>query len=195
MKYLEIIAVIFGILSVWYARKERILVFPFGIVSVAIFVYIFFVGKLYANAGINIIYLLTNIYGWYNWLRPQKENKQLQITKTSLKENVWLLIGIAIVYVGILFLLKWSNKSDYEYINSLTPWIDTANSTVFFFATILMTVKKVENWLFWIVGNIISIPFFLAQGLYFTSFQYGVFFVLSILGYLEWKKKAEKSNG
>ena len=195
MKYLEIIAVIFGILSVWYARKERILVFPFGIISVAIFVYIFFVGKLYANAGINIIYLLTNIYGWYNWLRPQKENKQLQITKTSLKENVWLLIGIAIVYVGILFLLKWSNKSDYEYINSLTPWIDTANSTVFFFATILMTVKKVENWLFWIVGNIISIPFFLAQGLYFTSFQYGVFLVLSILGYLEWKKKAENVNG
>lgn len=194
MKYLEIIAVIFGILSVWYARKERILVFPFGIISVAIFIYLFFIGKLYANAGINIIYLLTNIYGWYNWLRPQKENKQLQITKTSLKENVWLLIGIAMVYVGILFLLQWSNKSDYEYINSLTPWIDTANSTVFFFATILMTIKKVENWLFWIVGNIISIPFFLAQGLYFTSFQYSVFFVLSILGYLEWKKKAEKIN-
>ena len=195
MKHLEIIAVIFGILSVWYARKERILVFPFGIISVAIFIYVFFVGKLYANAGINVVYLLTNVYGWYNWSRPQKDNEQLQITKNSVKQNIGIGILAVLIYFGVIFLLRWYNRNDANYLQSYFPWFDTLNTSFFLCATILMTVKKVENWLFWIFGNVISIPFFLTQGLYFTSFQYGVFLVLSILGYLEWKKKAETVNG
>lgn len=195
MKYLEIIAVIFGILSVWYARKERILVFPFGIISVAIFIYIFFAGKLYANAGINVVYLLTNVYGWYNWARPQKDNEQLQITKNSAKQNITIGFLAVLIYFGVIFLLRWYNRNDASYLQSYFPWFDTLNTSFFLCATILMTVKKVENWLFWILGNVISIPFFLTQGLYFTSFQYGVFLVLSVLGYLEWKKKAESVNG
>ena len=194
MKYLEILAVVFGILSVWYARKEKILVFPFGIISVAIFIYIFFVGRLYANAGINIGYLLTNIYGWYNWLRPQKDNKQLQITKNSAKQNIMIAVLAVVIYFGVILLLRWYNRNDENYLHSYFPWFDTLNTSFFLCATILMTVKKLENWVFWIAGNVISIPFFLTQGLYFTSFQYAVFLVLAILGYIEWKKKAEEVN-
>lgn len=194
MKYLEILAVIFGILSVWYARKEKILVFPFGIISVAIFIYIFFAGKLYANAGINVVYLLTNAYGWYNWARPQKDDKHLQITKNTTKQNIMIAVLAVVIYFGVILLLRWYNRNDENYLHSYFPWFDTLNTSFFLCATILMTVKKLENWVFWIAGNVISIPFFLTQGLYFTSFQYAVFLVLAILGYVEWKKKAEEVN-
>ncbi|MFV0392537.1 MAG: nicotinamide riboside transporter PnuC [Paludibacteraceae bacterium] len=194
MNYLELFAVILGILSVWYARKENILVFPFGIASVAIFVYIFFINKLYANAVINGVYLITNSYGWYNWARPQADNEKLKITKYTKRQNLWLMPAVALVYIGVLLLLRMVNKDDLSYASSSLPWIDSANATIFFFATILMTFKKLENWLFWIVGNIISIPIFLSQELYFTGFQYAVFLVLAVSGYIEWKKKIEKNT-
>lgn len=105
-----------------------------------------------------------------------------------------MVLASFIVYAGNLILLKLANKTDLHYVHSHLPWIDAANSTVFFFATVLMTVKKLENCTFWIIGNIISIPIFLSQELYFTSFQYGVFLVLSILEFIEWKRKAELKN-
>ena len=71
MNYPELIAVVFGIASVWFARKENILVFPMGIISVLIFIYLFFTGRMYANAGINVIYFFTNAFGWYNWSRKK----------------------------------------------------------------------------------------------------------------------------
>jgi len=189
MNYIELVAVVFGILSVWYARKENILVFPFGIISVGIFVFIFFTNRLYANAGINIVYLLTNVYGWYNWSRPQKEDEKLQITKNSAKQNIMISLFAVIIYVAVILLLRWYNRNDATYLHAIAPWIDTLNTSFFLCATVLMTVKKLENWIFWILGNVISIPFFLSQGLYFTSFQYAVFFVLAVMGYVEWKKK------
>ncbi len=186
---LELIAVIFGILSVWYARVEKILVFPFGIINVLIFVYIFFVGKLYANAAINLVYFLTNTFGWYNWARDRSGDSKLRITKNSRLANLLLLLGVGLLYVCICFLLKWVNRADVVYLQSSLAAIDAGNTAVFFVATLLMAFKKLENWFFWIAGNLISIPIFITQELYFTAFQYAVFLALAISGYVEWKKK------
>ena len=189
MNYLEISAVIFGIASVWYARKENILVFPFGIISVLIFIYIFFVGKMYANAGINAVYFLTNMYGWYNWSRKTDDEHVVKITRNTPKQNLLVILFAVIFYAAVLFLLRWYNRADIEYINSSKSWMDALNSTIFMCATILMTVKKLENWHFWLLGNVISIPIFLVQGYYFVAFQYSVFLILAISGLKEWKKK------
>lgn len=186
---LELIAVIFGIASVWYARKENILVFPFGILSVAIFVYIFFTGRMYANAGINVVYLLTNGYGWYNWARKNNQEHVVKITKNTSKQNMLIVLFAIAFYIGVLFLLRWYNRTDPDYLNSSKSWMDALNSSIFMCATVLMTIKKVENWYFWIAGNVVSIPIFLIQGFYFTSFQYAVFLVLALSGLKEWKKK------
>ena len=86
-------------------------------------------------------------------------------------------------------MLRWYNRADLEYINSSKSWMDALNSTIFMCATILMTVKKLENWHFWLLGNVISIPIFLVQGYYFVAFQYSVFLILAISGLKEWKKK------
>ena len=193
LNWIEITAVVFGIVSVWYARKENILVFPFGIANVLIYVYIYFVSQLYANAGINVVYLVSNIFGWYMWSRTTGDDQQLQITSNTNVQNIVSWFSIVIIYVAVFYILRWVNSDDVSYMESYLPWIDSFNTAFFLIATILMALKKVENWIFWIVGDVVSIPIFASQGLYFTSFQYSVFLVLAILGWREWKRKFNTS--
>lgn len=194
MNWIEMFAALLGIISVWYARKENILVFPFGIVNVLIYIYICFTARLYANAGINAVYLISNIYGWYMWARKDENNGSLQITRNTSKQNVWSWVSVVVVYVAAFFVLREANKTDPDYLHSYLPYIDSFNTSFFLVATILMAVKKAENWVFWIIGDLVSIPIFISQGLYFTGIQYMVFLVLAILGWIEWKKKVEFSD-
>ncbi|HOM63487.1 MAG TPA: nicotinamide riboside transporter PnuC [Dysgonamonadaceae bacterium] len=194
MNWIEMFAALLGIISVWYARKENILVFPFGIVNVLIYIYICFTARLYANAGINAVYLISNIYGWYMWARKDENNGSLQITRNTSKQNVSSWVSVVVVYVAAFFVLREANKTDPDYLHSYLPYIDSFNTSFFLVATILMAVKKAENWVFWIIGDLVSIPIFISQGLYFTGIQYMVFLVLAILGWIEWKKKVEFSD-
>lgn len=189
MNWIEPVAAMLGIISVWYARKENILVFPFGIASVAIYIYICFAARLYANAGINVVYLISNMYGWYMWSRTGDDNRKLQISRNTPTQNMlsWIVVGV--IYVSVFFLLRGVNSNDSAYLHSWLPWIDAFNTAFFLVATILMAVKKLENWQFWIIGNIVSIPIYASQELYFTAIQYSVFLVLAILGRREWKEK------
>ena len=189
MNWLELFAALLGIISVWYARKENILVFPFGIVNVAIYVYICFAAHLYANAGINVVYLISNLYGWYMWSRTDENSQKLQIQRNTPKQNTIAWSAVVVIYVAVFFLLRYVNRTDVDYMQSYLPYIDSFNAAFFLVATILMALKKVENWIFWIIGDVVSIPIYASQGLYFTSGQYTVFLVLAILGWREWKKK------
>lgn len=188
-KIVEIIAVVFGVLSVWYARKENILVFPFGIINVLIYIYICIATQLYANAGINVVYFLTNVYGWYNWSRTNDEQGTLQISRNTNLQNILWFSAAIVLYGVIVLILRTANQDDPVYLNSILPWIDGMNASFFLCATVLMTIKKIENWWFWIAGNIISIPVYFSQGLYFTSLQYAIFLVIAIMGLREWNKK------
>lgn len=188
-KIVEIIAVVFGVLSVWYARKENILVFPFGIINVLIYIYICISTQLYANAGINVVYFLTNVYGWYNWSRTNDEQGTLQISRNTNLQNILWFSAAIVLYGVIVLILRTANQDDPVYLNSILPWIDGMNASFFLCATVLMTIKKIENWWFWIAGNIISIPVYFSQGLYFTSLQYAIFLVIAIMGLREWNKK------
>lgn len=191
---IEFVAVIFGVMSVWYAQKENIWVFPFGIVNVLIYIYICISAQLYANAGINAVYFLTNVYGWYNWSRTNDNEESLQISRNTNRQNVlWLLFAV-VLYGVTVWILRSANQNDPAYLNSILPWIDGMNTSFFLCATLLMTVKKIENWWFWIAGNIISIPVYLSQGLYFTSFQYAVFLVIAIMGLRGWNKRWAERN-
>ena len=189
MNWIEIIAVVFGIISVWYARKENISVFPFGIANVSIYIYICFISQLYANAGINIVYLVSNIFGWYMWSRTSENDQKLKSTANTMFQNIASWFSVTVIYVAVFFILRWVNNDDVGYMESYLPWIDSFNTAFFLIATILMALKKVENWIFWIIGDVVSIPIFASQGLYFTSIQYSVFLVLAILGWKEWKRK------
>jgi nicotinamide mononucleotide transporter len=189
MDWIEPVAAVFGVLSVWFARKENILVFPFGIINVAIYIYICFAARLYANAGINVVYLASNVYGWYLWSRIDGDSRKLLIKRNTSKENMISWTAVVAIYVSLFFLLRYVNRTDTGYIQSYLPYIDSFNTAFFLVATLLMAFKKLENWQFWIIGNIVSIPIYASQGLYFTSAQYAIFLVLAISGWKEWKRK------
>lgn len=177
---LEAIGVIFGLASVWYAKQENILVYPTGLISTAIFVYLLFHWGLYGDMGINAYYFGMSIYGWYNWSRPAENAKVLPISWASTKEHLWgggiLLVSAAALY----YLLD-------NYTDSTVPLIDSITTAIFFVGMWFMANKKIENWLYWIIGDLISVPLYFYKGLTLSSFQYVIFLILAVQGYLAWK--------
>ena len=179
---LEILAVLFGIASVWYAKKESIWVYPTGIISTVIYVYICYQFTLYGDLIINVYYTLMSIYGWYMWTKLVK-GEHIEITKSS-KQDLIKAFGIFIstaIFVVIVYL--YFNRFD-----RITDYFDTFTTGIFFAGMWMMANKKIEHWLFWIGGNIISIPLYFIKGLGFSGIQFSIFLVLAILGYIEWKK-------
>jgi len=185
--YLEIIAVIFGLLSVWYAKKVNILVFPTGIISVVIYMYICFGAKLYADAGINFVYFVMSIYGWYAWTRVGEQKKERPISMCSKKEHIINIFMFVFFFLILNYILK-------NYTDSNVPVWDSFTTSIFIVAMWLMAIKKVENWIYWIIANVISIPLYFYKGLVLTSFQFTVFLIIAVLGYIEWKKQFKESS-
>jgi nicotinamide mononucleotide transporter len=180
--WLEGIAVLFGLLSVWFAKKENILVYPTGIISVLIYVYICFFAGLYADMGINGFYFIMSVYGWYKWTHKDQGEQSLPITKNSVNQHVISVIATVVFFFILQFVLT-------KYTDSTVPNWDSATTAIFIVGMWLMALKKIENWIFWIIGDLISIPLYFHKGLMLTSFQFAVFLVIAILGYLEWRKK------
>ncbi len=192
--WFEAIAVLLGIASVWYARRENILVYPTGIVSVLIYVFICFNARLYADAGINLFYFGMSVYGWYNWTRGGVNSTELLITKNNKVQQCTSVLYTFTAYWAILGLIWLFNRDDTVYMQSYVPWVDSFTTAVFLIGMLLMAKKKVENWVYWIIGDIVSIPLYFMKGLVFTSFQYTVFLVIAILGYIEWNRRLQESH-
>ena len=185
---LEIIAVVFGILSVWFSKKNNILVYPTGMISISIFTYLLFKWSLLGDMMINAYYFMMSIYGWYIWTR-KVNNIVTPISKVSSPEKITSLIifffSLSFVYGIYNYFDKWG---------SYTSYIDNFTTAIFFVAMWLMANRKIENWIFWIIGNIISIPLYFYKGLTFTSIQYIIFTMIAISGYYTWKKILDNSN-
>ena len=183
----ELIAVFFGLLCVWSMKKESILAFPLGIINVLIYAYICFTAKLYAYAGINLFYFVMSVYGWYNWLRKGNNEEKIRITECSEKERVWNSIAILVFFAVLWILLK-------RFTDSVVPVWDAMTTAIYIIGMWLLARKKIENWILWIAGDFISIFLFAYEKLYFSSFQFLVFTIIAILGYMEWKTKLVKSE-
>ncbi len=187
--WLEIIAVIFGFLSVWYSRQNKIWVFPTGMISTAIFVYLLLKWQLLGDMMINGYYFIMSIYGWYIWTRNVDETHVTPISRTTIKEkkaSVFIFFGTLIfVYAVYTYFDKWNNW---------TAYVDTVTTAIFFVGMWLMAKRKIENWIYWIIGDIISVPLYLYKGFTFTSFQYLIFTFIAVSGYLAWKKNLDNKT-
>jgi len=184
---LEIIAVIFGFLSVWFSKQNKIWVFPTGMVSTVIFVYLLYKWELLGDMMINAYYFIMSIYGWYVWTNKVDESHVTPISRTTKKQKttaIFIFIATLIfVYLVYTNFDKWT---------SWVAYVDTFTTAIFFVGMWLMAKRKIENWIFWIVGDIISIPLYFYKGFTFTSFQYLGFTFIAIFGYLAWKKSLDK---
>ena len=187
--YLELIAVFFGLCSVWYAKKDNILVFPTGLISTFIYAYLLWKWSLLGDSMINVYYFIMSIYGWYHWTRKQGDVDEFPISVMSRKDKV---TGVVIFALTIVFMIVV-----YLYFNKFTSWysyLDTVLTALFFVGMWLMAKRKIENWIFWIIGDLLSIPLYFAKGYTFTSFQYIIFTIIAVYGYLEWKKILNSSR-
>jgi nicotinamide mononucleotide transporter len=185
--WLEAIAVVFGLLSVWYAKKANILVYPTGIVSVLIYVYICFYAGLYADMGINFFYFIVSIFGWYKWTRKNELAQVLPISRCSTAGHIWGIIFTAVLFLILQYVLR-------KFTDSTVPYWDSFTTAIFIVGMALMALKKIENWIYWIIGNLVSIPLYFHKDLVLTSFQYFVFLILAVMGYLAWREKLKQTG-
>jgi nicotinamide mononucleotide transporter len=185
---LEMIAVLFGFFSVWYAKKEHIWVFPTGIISTALFVYILWVYSLLGDMLINAYYTALSVYGWWVWTRTDDLNNVVSISRTSSKEKRNSVVFFLITVLFVILVYRYFDK-----FTSWTAYVDTITTAIFFVGMWLMAKKKFENWIFWIVGDLISIPLYWYKGLIFTSFQYLIFTAIALMGYMEWKRRLDNN--
>lgn len=185
----EWVSTIAQIASVWYARKNNVLVYPTGIIGVllAAYVYFFMVAPpLYADGALNIYYFLMSVYGWYNWV--QKKDDRHYTYPISWCNKKELLVGIAFFlffWAVIYFVLK-------NWTNSNTPILDSLVSGSAVTAMWWMAKRKIENWIAWIFSNIVAIPLNFYKGLMLFTLMYVLFLLLAWWGYVEWKKIKRK---
>ena len=199
--FLEAVAAFFGLLSVFFSVKRNIWVYPTGIISTTIYVYILFNFGLLGDMLINVYYSIMSIYGWISW----NKNTENQIISVDFaKKKDWLvglnLFAMSLVAVCGVYYFKPFIDNHFS-MNGVSlgfqqldwaNWLDIFTTSLFLIGMWFMAKRKVENWLFWIVGDLICIPMMLYKGLGITSLQYLVFTIMAVVGYLEWLKQVRK---
>ncbi|SEP99765.1 nicotinamide riboside transporter PnuC [Flavobacterium urocaniciphilum] len=183
---IEIIVFIFGILSVYFAKKENILVYPTGLIATILSVYIMYYAKYYADMSINIYYTIMSFYGWYVWKKGEN-SEPLSITRTNLMEKIIGFILFIITAFVCVLIYKF-----FDYKIQFNNYLDIFTTSLFFTAMWYMAKKKLENWTLWIIGDALVVYIFFDRQLYIIAFQYIIFTILAISAYIEWKKYLAK---
>jgi len=185
---LELTAIFFGLWSVWAAKNNTLAVFPTGIINTAIYVYLLWKWHLLGDMLINAYYVVMSVYGWILWTRKDAQQNELPITRMQPKEYLYsgLLFVAAVVFVVLVYLF-------FGKFTHWTSYVDTGVTGIFFVGMWLMARRKIENWLFWIAGDLISIPLYFAKGYTFTSIQYLIFTIIALYGYIAWKNNLNSS--
>jgi nicotinamide mononucleotide transporter len=172
------------IASVWYARKNKVLVYPTGIIGVLLASYVYFFlsqPPLYADATLNIYYFVMSVYGWYNWVQKKEDGYAFPISWCSKKE-LRFGIGFFLFFWAAIYLLL------VKLTNSNTPILDSLVSASAVTAMWWMAKRKIENWLAWIFSNIVAIPLNFYKGFMLFTLMYVLFLLMAWMGYREWKK-------
>jgi nicotinamide mononucleotide transporter len=187
---LEYIAVFSGIASVWYSRKENILVYPVGLVSTIIYIFLSFKNHLIGEASVNFYYTVVSIYGWVLWARKDVQNRKvLHISFSNQQQWMQHILFFLAFYIGIFFALTYLKRA---FASGAIPWADAFASATAYTGMWLMAKKKVESWYWWIATNIASIPLYFVKHLVFTSVYYAILLVFAFWGLAEWKKRAKR---
>ncbi|SDE74320.1 nicotinamide riboside transporter PnuC [Riemerella columbipharyngis] len=196
--YLEAVAAGFGLLSVFFSMKKKIWVYPTGIISTIIYIYLLFKFRLLGDMMINFYYTVMSIYGWILWSENSKDHIHIEI-KTTTKKEWGISVGLfslSVVLVGVIYYFKPYIENHFSmqgitlgfYHLDWANYLDIFITSVFLVGMWLMAKRKLENWILWILGDFISVPMYICKGLGITSVQYFVFTILAIMGYIEWRK-------
>lgn len=201
---LETVAAVLGVASTYLSTRRNIWVFPTGIVSTGIYIYLLFIFGLYGDMLINVYYTTMSIYGWILWVRVTEEDQvHVNVMRMTAKEKligVFLFIFSVLLVLGIYYYrpviqhnFDWTYLKDTGFHYTHIDYIDAGLTATFLLGMWLMARRKLESWYFWIIGDVVAIFLFSVKGLGITAIQYIVFLGLAIMGYLEWKKQINTS--
>jgi nicotinamide mononucleotide transporter len=178
---LEVVAVIFGIVSVFLSVRENIWSWPTAIVNVSLFFVLFYQSGLYSDMGLQVVYFLLSVYGWYEWLHGGPERTALRVSRTAVR--TWIVLA-AIAIVVWLSLGRLTSRLP----GASLAYLDAGTTTTSLVAQWMMTRKLLENWLLWTIVDVVYVGMFIYKDLYLTAFNYGVYLVLAVAGYISWKR-------
>lgn len=202
--YSEAIAVFFGLLSVYFSIRQNIWVYPTGIISTVLFIYITFVFGLLGDMLINFYYSVMSIYGWILWSKNSEDDVHVEIKKANMKE--WkvgsLLFAGSLILIGLIYYYKPYIDNGFSLKNvrlglyhlDWANYTDIVTASLFFVGMYFMAKRNIENWVFWIVADIICIPMMYQKGLAITSIQYFIFTIMAFIGYREWRRTLVSSR-
>lgn len=191
-KWYEYVAVFFGIASVWFSRKENILVYPVGIINTILYVYISFEGSLFGEVAVQVYYTIMSIYGWILWTKKNSLQKPvIVITRSNKKEWVSHLLFFSAFFITFFASLTYLKK---EFAPGAIPLADAFASATAFTGMWLMAKKKVESWYWWIATNIASIPLYFVKQYVFTSVYYFILLIMAVWGLVEWTRRANNQS-
>jgi nicotinamide mononucleotide transporter len=183
----EWIATLFGVACVWLCVRRSIWNWPTGLVQVVLYAWVFFHARLYADFGLHVIYTVLQLYGWYHWLNGSNDSQELPVTRWPARSAAGWLIVAAVATLVVGFALHRST-------DAALPYWDATIAILSLIAQYLLARKVLENWLIWIVVDVLAIGVYLAKELYVTSGLYAVFLCMAIAGWFAWRASYRKSN-
>ena len=181
MTAIEIVASVVTAVSIWLAARQNVWYYPTGIVSVVLYGWIFFDAQLFAEAGLQVVWLLLMVYGWYHWLYGGEHRTELRVSKTP--RRMWPAIAIGGVLMSLLITFV-----QMRYTSNPAPLVDSSIAAFSIVAQAMTAKKWIESWIFWVVINVAAVALYLNRALYPTAILYIVLFILGIKGYLEWRR-------
>ena len=181
MSPLEILAALVGAISVWLSVRQNIWSWPTAIVNVVLYAFVFYDAKLYADMGLQVVYAVLSIYGWYEWLYGGAGRTELRVSRTG-PRLAGLLALIAAIGSGVLGVFL------HHATDAALPFMDSFLSSTSLVAQWMMTRKLLENWLVWIAVDVLYVGMFIFKGLYLTAGLYAVFLALAVRGYIDWRR-------
>ena len=181
MSPLELVAALVGALSVWLSVRQNIWSWPTAIVNVVLYAIVFYEAKLYADMGLQVIYAILSIYGWYEWLYGGAGHTELRVSRTS--PRIGVLLALIAAAGSALLGVFLHHETD-----AALPFMDSFLSSTSLVAQWMMTKKLLENWLVWIGVDVLYVGMFIFKGLYLTAGLYAVFLALAMKGYIDWRR-------
>jgi len=184
---LELVAVAFGIVSVFLSVRENIWSWPTALVNVALYTLLFYKTGLYSDMGLQVVYSALSLYGWYEWLYGGKNKTELRVSRTP--RRIWMSVAV----IGVVF---WAvdGYATSHLPNVSLPYVDAATTTISLVAQYLMTRKYLENWALWIGVDVMYVGMLSFKGLNLTAFNYAIYLVLAIMGHVAWKRSLRETR-
>jgi nicotinamide mononucleotide transporter len=177
----EILAVVFGIISVYLSTRENIWSWPTALINVGLYFVVFYEAKLYADMGLQVVYFALSLYGWYEWLYGGENRTELHVSQTSRA------LGVRLIVIGVVCAATLGTALA-RFTDAALPYLDSATTSTSLVAQWMMTRKILENWAVWMVVDVIYVGMFIFKKLYLTAGLYSVFFVLAVMAYVQWKR-------